>query len=62
MLAFLERLFSRGPKAAGEKSKAPPPGQPRHEARTAADQDRDDFEAESERLRSSDRMIPPGGV
>ena len=36
-------------------------GQSRPAFRTAADQNRDDFETESERLRSSNRIIGPGG-
>jgi len=57
MLRLLERLLSRGPKAAGDKDKTLPASQSRHDARTAVDQERDDFEAESERLRSSNRML-----
>ena len=61
MLGFLERLLSRAPKGASREKKIPPASQPRDDARSPADQDRDNFEAESERLRASDRIVGPGG-
>ncbi|CAN5238639.1 hypothetical protein BH18ACT14_BH18ACT14_13380 [soil metagenome] len=61
MLGFLKELFSRRPKAAAEDRKMRAGSQLRHDVRTAADQDRDEFEAEAERLRSSNRIVGPGG-
>jgi hypothetical protein len=60
MLGLLKKFFCREPQGVGLE-KMPPAGQPRDDTRIGADLDRDDFETESERLRSSNRMIPPAG-
>ena len=60
MLEFLERLLKRAPEGTAREKRSP--ARPPHDGtRSGADQNRDDFATESERLRSSNRIIGPGG-